>query len=496
MSVGVQDKQPSRRNFLKLAVVAAGTAAAGWGAYGFYKTLQSAAPATSQDNRQLIKPLPPLTNYEKMAHLLRRASFGATPEEIEQRLANGLDATIDWLVNYEKVDDPFEDIASKLSPDRNVRQFADIQSWWLKRMVETRRPLQEKMALFWHNHFATSIEKVRFPLFMYQQNMLFRKYALGNFREILLEISKDPAMLIWLDSNSNRKGAPNENYGRELMELFTLSFGNYTEQDVKEAARAFTGWYLNREGQFFFNAAQHDNGIKTFLGHTGNLNGEDIIDILAKHDATAHYISKKLFSFFAYPEPESSVVDHFAQIYLKSNYSIKAVVEAILRSDEFYSDRAFFAQVKDPTQFMVGSLRLLGGTTKTNNAVGAMRRMGQSLFDPPNVKGWDGGLVWITTTTLFERFNFAPLIETSTTDAASKFNPVETIKQKNLFTAEKIVDYYLRLLVQDKVSDETRGALIEYLGSTDLKSAEAKIVEAKVRGLIRLVMAIPDYQLV
>jgi uncharacterized protein (DUF1800 family) len=278
-------------------------------------------------------------------------------------------------------------------------------------MIQSPRPLEERMTLFWHNHFATAIYKVRSPFLMYKQNQLLRNNAMGNFQDLLMGITEDPAMLIWLDGARNRKAAPNENYGREIMEVFTMGVGNYTEDDVKTAARAFTGYGIDKSGNSYFNPNQHDDGTKTFLGQTGNFGPEDIVSILASHPATAKAISQKLFSFFAYENPSNDTIARLADVYTKSNGNIEQVVSAILNSDEFWSAQSHLGQVKSPVDYVATAMRSLGATVNPKAIVYTLNNMGQLPFDPPSVFGWPSGTAWINTSTIIDRFNFPLLLQ-------------------------------------------------------------------------------------
>src|SRR5215213_4963316 len=234
----------------------------------------------------------------RVAHLLRRAGFGASEQGLNEYAQLGFDGAVSRLVNYESVPE---------TPDRLAPEEVGLQVWWLDKMVHTARPLQEKMTLFWHGHLTSALRKVKDPTLLWTQNELLRANALGNYGEILRAISRDAAMIRWLDLQTNRKGAPNENYARELMELFTLGVGNYTEDDVDEVARAYTGWSTTPEGAFIFRRMQHDFGTKTILGQTGDFDGDGVSDLLAAHPATARFMASKLFRFFAYANPEPEV---------------------------------------------------------------------------------------------------------------------------------------------------------------------------------------------
>lgn len=286
-----------------------------------------------------------------------------------------------------------------------IERSIELREWWLRQMLVTPDPLRERMTLFWHNHFVSGMQKVLSPQLMYRQNVLLREHALGNFRELLHAVARDPAMLRYLDSAFNRKGRPNENFARELMELFTLGEGHYTEQDVKEVARAFTGWSLNQEtGEFVFRAAQHDDGPKTVLGRQGNFGGEEILDILLERPETAMLIAGKLWREFVSPQPAPAEVARIAQALRDSGYDIRAALRVLFNSDAFYAPAYRGVLVKSPVDLVVGTLRQFEFEVPDQLPfVLAMGQFGQVLFAPPNVKGWPGGELWINATTLLRR---------------------------------------------------------------------------------------------
>jgi uncharacterized protein (DUF1800 family) len=442
-------------------------------------------------------PMPELSQRALIRHLLRRAGFGASEAELEEYSALGFDRAVDRLIHYEQVAEDVDIDKLAFDLDLDLTKIEDQRLLWMYRMATTKRPLQEKMTLFWHGHFATANSKVNNVSYMVRQNQFFRDHALGNYREILRGISRDPAMLRWLDSNTNRKRSPNENYARELMELFTLGIGNYSEQDVKEAARAFTGWFV-KDDQFYFDAAQHDNGLKTVLGRTGNWNGDDVIDILVGHSATARRLASKLFRFFVYDNPEPDTIEKFAQVYLRSGYDVRALVEAILRSPEFRSERAFHALIKSPMELIIGTVRALGFAALPRDLPAIARRMGQDLYNPPTVKGWDGGPAWITTSTLLERFNLANRLITTRGREGFATLRDELIARRPA-SAEQLVDYFLQRFLDGDVADHVRRALVAYLRVNDGAplpfSLDARFIDLKVRGLIHLIMSLPGYQL-
>jgi uncharacterized protein (DUF1800 family) len=445
-------------------------------------------------------------NYEQAAHLLRRAGFGGTPEDIEFFLVLGHEGAVDYLVNYEQVSDSAMEQALErrgyLETERGQQlPLANIQQWWLFRMIHTKRPLLEKMTLFWHDHFATAVSKVVSRPLMLQQNELFRRLALGNFREMLVGVSQDPAMIVWLDNNTNVKGSPNENFARELMELFTLGITdvitgepNYTETDIQEAARAFTGWTIRR-GRFFFNASQHDFGQKTVLGRTGDWGGEDIVEILVELRATARFLARKLLEFFVYPDPEPELIEAIADVYLDSNYDMRTVVRQILLSEVFMSEKALLANVKSPVELVVGMIRELKAEIDTRFLLGPLALMEQMLFNPPTVAGWDWGLGWINTATLLTRYNVASALASVRKTRGAAFDPARLLPKGGLQSAEEVVDHFLHILGPLPVASLTRQALIDYLNGDGPFELNARTIDKQIRGLIHLILTLPEYQL-
>lgn len=336
-----------------------------------------------------------------IAHLLRRAGFafdaagldayqGLAYEQVVEKLLAGLDAP------------PLPDPAGF---DPYVP--GACQQLWLERMVAGRSPLAEKLALFWHGHFATSNAKVKDAQLMWTQLQLFRKHGAGSMSKLVLEVSRDVAMIRWLDGNSNRKGHPNENYGREVMELFTLGIGNYTEEDVREVARAFTGWGSRRH-TFIYTDAYHDHGEKTILGRTGNLGGEDVVEILTGSDAARTFIATKLIRFFSHPDPTPSEVATIAAVLgRKEKGDVRDALRALFLDPAFRTRARYRALVRSPIEFVVGALRVCGYRTVPSWIHGAVDRMGQILLRPPSVKGWTSGTGWLSSAGLIERLRVA-----------------------------------------------------------------------------------------
>ncbi len=386
-------------------------------------------------------------------------------------------------------------------------------------MLYSKRPLVEKMTLFWHGLLTSATAKVGLPNptpqnpdpphYMWAQHRFLREHALGRFEDLVQGIARDPAMMIWLDSQTNVKGKPNENFARELMELFTLGEGHYTEQDVREAARAFPGWGLDK-GAFVFRATNHDNDFKTVLGKRGNLDGKDVIAHLARHPAAAQYLSRRLWEYFAYPDPSDADLEPLVTAYTRSNGDIKAILRALFTSPAFYSPRAYRALVKSPTELVVGTARSLSVATDAFSLPAVTTRMGQALFNPPNVAGWPGGVQWINTSTWLERVNFGNALLTARDDAhtmAPAFGAL--IERYGIATYDGLVDFFGDLLLDGQLTPATRRTLVSYVtgappgdknstpGNRPLPPAALRpqFVDQKVRGLVYLIMASAEYQL-
>ena len=404
--------------------------------------------------RVRIDPASPIPDAEftpaHARHLLWRAGFGGTPEQIHTLAAWGPERSVDYLLNVEDV--PFDAVATDVFKSDIMRpptaeermaartaaraqdeeslarfrvmrqqqeradrlQIREVQEWWLARMVQTPRPLEERMTLFWHGHFATSYRTIENSFHMFRQNQLFRANALGNFGKLLYEIIRDPAMLAYLDNNDSRKGRPNENLARELMELFSLGVGNYTEADIKEGARALTG-YTFYDDQFEFRRDDHDNGRKNILGKSGNLDGDGFVTAILEKRACAKFICRKLHRYFIAEIPErekdmdpvaKEFVNDLASLMLSRRYELKPVLRRLFLSNRFYSPDVMAQQIKSPVQLVVGAIRSLRTPARDlSTLLDAADLMGQSIMFPPSVKGWDGGRTWINTSTMFVRQN-------------------------------------------------------------------------------------------
>ncbi len=372
-------------------------------------------------------------SFDAAAHLLVRAGFGGLPAEIDRAQALGPENAVTTLVDAAPRDDSppswaqpddgqdlreqlklavtpqDKQLIQKILREKFNSEMKDLTRWWLTRMLNTTTPFVEKMTLFWHGHFATSGEKVRPAYKMWQQNETFRREGLGNFRNLVKAVARDPAMMVWLDTVQSKKEMPNENFAREVMELFTLGEGHYTESDVKEAARAFTGYRIDQKDQSFrFAPKQFDAGMKTFMGKTGPWDGDQVLDIIVSEPQCARFIGTKIWKFFAYDDPEPNLVDALASEMRNVHFELRPFMKFLFLSEEFHSPKARNTQIKSPVQFLVQALRTLSIPLPDSNFIDfAFRQMGQIPFFPPNVKGWDGGKSWINTATLTFRYKLA-----------------------------------------------------------------------------------------
>lgn len=438
------------------------------------------------------------------AHLLRRAGFGGSATEIAQFAALSHAESVESLLNLKYDGNLAFDLERRLREDGYEADLNDMAYWWLVLMTRTKQPLQEKMTLFWHGHFTSSFSKVKEPIMLLEQNELYRNFALGNFKDFVKAVARNPAMIDYLDGQANRKAKPNENFARELLELFTIGIGNYTEQDVREAARAFTGWSF-KDRTFVFQANQHDDGNKTFMGKTGKFDGDDIIDIVLSKPETARNIVSKLWKFFVYDKPEPAVVERLSKVFLDSNYNLKETMKAIFLSPEFLSPKAYRSLVKSPVEYVIGMLKDINASNVEGTIARAAAGMGQVLFNPPTVKGWDGGLSWINSSYFFDRVNLANLVVSSRGQQGLRYDPYTLIGQKP-DAALAVVNTLIGSLLDGNTSDVTREAVVEYLnGGSKLAAKDfelaasgkplGKPLDSRLRGTLHLLMSSPDYML-
>jgi uncharacterized protein (DUF1800 family) len=491
--------------------------------------------------------------YEQARHLLWRAGLGGNEQQIRMLVSWGPEKSVDYLLNPEKVNDPSppkpdafnkdimrppteeerqmfrmaqrnqnEDELAKIRIERQNRERADreqmslVQQWWLKRMIETGRPLEEKLVLFWHGILATSFRVIENSYHMYQQNQLFRKHALGNYGDMLKGLIRDPAMLAYLDNNDSRKNRPNENLAREIMELFSLGVGNYTEKDIKEGARALTG-YTFRDDTFVKDTANHDTGTKVILGRSGNWDGDDFVDIILSQPACSKYVSRRLYSYFVadvpsderggdkgMPRAQRVVLRELAEMLRSRKYEIKPVLRRLFLSEHFYDDTFVSQQIKSPAMLTIGAVRSLNTPVRDLTILNdAMDLMGQRLFLPPSVKGWEGGRSWINTSTLYVRQNVLAFLltgkkpqgydssaDTSPYDASTLFAGGEKGSALDRGEPEAVVRAVL-MLTLGHAPQSALEPLVTFARSRGANAMEPQTLT----GLMLLATAMPEYQL-
>ena len=446
-----------------------------------------------------------------MAHLMRRAGFGARREELEAYVAQGYEATVEQLLH--PGDDGYldKDIIDRYYIDiDDSRQADSTNAWWLYRMINTRHPLEEKMALFWHGLFATAYEKIENGRAVHSQIEMFRQHSLGNLRTLLLALSQDPAMIIWLDNNTNHKDAPNENYGRELLELFSMGVGNYSEEDVKECTRAFTGWTISNfiprypwgafPLGFEYRPEDHDDSEKTFLGERGRFNGEDIVDIVVRQPATGRFIAGKLYHFFVSDNPApQEAIDTLAEAYFRSDGDIREVMQELLLSDFFKEAR--FAKVKAPIELVAGVLRLVQDFQEPKpglvETVWESKYMGQELLNPPTVEGWHTGKEWIDSGSLVNRVNFAADQVGNLDHPGIRDIVGRIVAQGVQLSPEDLVDSCLDLVGPLEVGDETRQALVDKARQGDGASVGPETPEElaqRAAQMLQIIVATREFQ--
>lgn len=451
---------------------------------------------TSLDNKILI------------AHLLRRAGFGCTYDQIEKLSLMEYDDVVDLLINPEYGPPKDQDLLDRYfiaSVEARTARHADPQ--WTWRLAKSEKQLEEKIALFWHGLLAVGGIKLDHGLAMLEEIDLFRKYGLGKFETLLLKISEDPGMMYWLDNQNSHKDAPNENYGRELLELFSMGIdengeGSYTEDDVKTAARAFTGWASRPTPppfflgpfpmKFSFDKSDHDNTEKTFLGEKGNFNGNDIVNMVAKHPSTAKFICKRLYLYFVSETEDWDEINKLSEVFLKNNGEIKKVLEAMFKSEHFKSDDIRFKKVKSPSDLVFGVSRLVDkykipDLDSAELAINTLL-MGQFLMNPPSVEGWHEGEEWIDSGSLIERINYAST-EISNTSSSGVKRIIEIIKETNITDSNDLINNTLETLGYIDITDKTKEMIKEHLRKNKFTNKEDKILD-----VLKLIVSTPDFQ--
>jgi uncharacterized protein (DUF1800 family) len=473
-------------------------------------------------------------------HLLRRIGFGGSPDEIEQYADLGYATALDRLINYESIYDGVDEAIGKpgyvgmtttggFAPSTNI---AHARQRWLFRLVHTERPLQEKMALFWHNHFATAYSKVsgnigaidgtramaataaEAPGGVPGQLELFRQFAVGNFRNLLLAVAKDIAMLVWLDGRTNVKRLPQENFARELMELFTMGVGNYVEADVYAGARVFTGWNMQRLGgtdsyyRFVYNANDHETSAKTFTfpiypngnkviparsAADGIQDGIDLIDAVVRHPATGPRLARKLYAYFVneVDAPDPTLIDAMASDFYRSGYEIKPMLIRLFTSSQFVSSENYFKRYSWPVEYVVRAIKEMGWAGfSVNDTLNPLIAMGQQLFEPPDVAGWDLGQSWFTSGAMLARMNFASQLATN-----QKFE-LRNKARGNVRSPENMLSWVLDRLTPSEFPSDSYNALIDYARAGGAWTGSDTQLATKASGLAHLIVGSGEYQLV
>ncbi len=454
----------------------------------------------------------------QLMHLYWRAGFGCSPSEWKQRQGLSINTAVEGLFSEAKQSRPLSEAgllltnkrAKDLSPaekkalkDRSRQLLADANVDWVMRMaLSAESALLERMSLFWHGHFACESKT---PLVAIRQLNALREHALGNFKDLVLAIARDPSMIRYLNNQQNKKRAPNENFARELLELFTLGIGHYSEQDIKEAARAFTGWSSNMRGEFIFRERQHDFDSKTFMGKTGNFDGEDIIDIILEQPQAARFIVSKIYRYFVNETPDEARIQQLATQFYQSNYDIGKLMYSIFTSDWFYDAKNIGTKIKSPIELFAGIFRTLSvSEIDAKSLIYAQRVLGQTLFKPPNVAGWKGGKAWIDNATLLFRLNLVEYLQRGSKVRARKQDNDEMMQSTRNSRKAIVIDIHDIMQELDNSSEqETYVALRDYLLPSSQNIDASKILpfvdkstkESYIKSLILRLMSVPEYQL-
>ena len=458
-----------------------------------------------------------------MAHLMRRAGFGATREELEARAAKGYEATVDELLDSEAQEpvDKYDFLRYHAWAWKPGTLTSPGSGVWMYKMINTKRPLEEKMVLFWHQLFATGVSKVDHWDEIDDMLDLFRGKGMGSYQDLLLEVAKNPAMIHWLDNNENHANAVNENWGRELLELFSMGVGSYTEADVRECSKAFTGWTITPklprfpmgrfDWHFEYREGDHDDTEKTFLGHTGRFNGDDIIRIICEHPATARFVARHLYNFFVADEaqvPAWSVtaprdpeaIETLAKTFTESGHDIRSVLRVLFNSDFFKEAR--FAKIKSPTEVVVSTMKLVGGAEFPVPGYSELARqptyMGQDLLNPPSVEGWHTGTEWINSGSLMRRINFfADMIGDVSRPGVQAI--VNNLKAQGDMSSEQLIDACLDILGPLDISEQTREELVGHASSDGTlrwggSEQDVSASTQRVSEMLQLIVSLRDYQ--
>jgi uncharacterized protein (DUF1800 family) len=463
-----------------------------------------------------------------MAHLMRRVGFGSTKDELEEYIKNGYDNQVDIILDSEPNYEISKHLINRYQPDYGSPMGNSSNgASWLYKMIWSDSPFKEKISLFWHGIFATGYAKLANGIVLHDQIKMFSKFGLGNYKNLLIELSKDPAMIIWLDNCESHKGAVNENYGRELLELFSMGTGNYTEKDIKEASRAFTGWtiankdYMTTKSQrdsvwpygrlamhFEYKEDDHDEDEKIFLGETGNFNGEEIIDIICKQKATAKFISRHMYSFFVedeppvpewpYKEPNNpNAIELLSEVYFDTGYNIKEMLRFLFKSKFFKSEKVWNKRVKSPIELVAGTLRITKEFERPDKQQSSANShtsfMGQHAMNPPSVEGWHWGTEWLDSGTVVERVNFSSskLGDVNNSGIRKIINNVKS-NISNQYSTELLIEKILEELGSIIVSKTTKDTLKDFVNSKI--NSEKSLNDDNLSELLQLIGAMPEYQ--
>ena len=502
----------SRRKLLVGAGAGAlGLGLLGTGAAAFLAHQQTAIPA---DSASLYGQ-----DAAKIGHLLRRAGFGASPADLSEYLSLGVSGTLDRLLNFAHVaNDALEARLKSLNLDFTKRD--DLVRWFTLRMLYSQRPFEEKLTLFWHGVLTSGFTKIgsktRLP-YLIQQNQTLRAKGLGRFDDLMRAITVDPAMLYWLDGRLSSGKSPNENYSREMMELFTMGIGNYTQDDVHQGALALSGWVVRADGAHFVPSRHYKDSV-TFLGHTGPMTVDDVVRIICAHPATGAHLAQRMWRFFVYDNPSPQDIQPLADAYYKSDHSIAAMVKAMFSSPAFFSAQAYRARVKSPLEFVIGAIRALGLETNATGLSAVFTALGQVPLDPPNVAGWPGdgaSAAWMSTQSWITRVNFTDLLVAIAAGArpksAKRINLTSpngqaaiqrTITTQKLASADDVVRYYVAALLDDTLDPSRRAVLSDALTNSPIKGGATytlaggqKISAGATAEMLYLLMSLPEYQM-
>jgi len=431
-------------------------------------------------------------NLIQIGHLFRRAAFGADWKQLQQALSDGPQRTIDKLLKPQADTTAFNDTYDGYD-NSAAGSIKSLRAWWLRRIIQTPHPLLEKMTLFWHGHFATKSDKVKNPRLMLQHIRLLRSHALNSFSDMLQAISLDPAVLIYLGADANRKALPNENFARTLMETFTMGPGNYKEKDVREASRAFTGWFVLRS-RLRYISREHDGNIKEVFSERGNFTGEDVVRIVLKQPATSQMLVRKLYRLLICEtdQPNAAMINPLAETFAK-DYDIMKLTETMLRSNLFFSSAAYRRRIKSPVEFALGIVKALEGVVSTTQLAQDLAGLGQNLYNPPTVNGWAGGQHWIDSATLAGRSNLALVLLQGSGPYADKLNPRALANKHGRTTLKSAGQLLLDLFLQSDLPSDVRESILKTVQVTSGSGIDDE--EAMLRRFAHTVVTLPEFQL-